>query len=169
MSKVLKDKWWKRGVIEGSGAALLDRLFPKRTLYLFDTFEGFDRNDLDTEMARRFSSGVQELEDTSVDAVMNKWNFLDYCVIKEGWFLRSAASVNDRSLFVSIDFNLYDPTIDAPQFLYAKVARGGFLFVHDWNHEKFEGIKISVRELCAEAGVNYAPVADSAGSVMLVK
>ena len=53
------------GVFEGSSAALLNRLFPERTLYLFDTFEGFDRNDLDTEVARGFSSGVQDVQNSA--------------------------------------------------------------------------------------------------------
>lgn len=100
---------------------------------------------------------------------MSKMAYPDRCVIEKGWFPQSAEGVDDCFVFVSIDFDLYDPTIEALRFYYPKVVPGGFLFVHDYNHKKFEGIKPAVREFCAEAGVNYAPLPDPAGSVMFVK
>ena len=36
------------GVYQGAFAAEIGRLFPDRRLYLFDTFEGFDEQDLNS-------------------------------------------------------------------------------------------------------------------------
>ena len=33
----------------------MNRLFPERKLYLFDTFEGFDQRDIDVELDHGFS------------------------------------------------------------------------------------------------------------------
>ena len=61
------------GVYQGNQAALLNRLFPGRTLHLFDTFEGFASNDLATEKNSGFSgAAIGDFADTSVDLVLGK-------------------------------------------------------------------------------------------------
>jgi O-methyltransferase len=58
------------GVYQGALAAEMNRLFPDRSLYLFDTFTGFDGRDVAVEGERRFSRAeAGNFADTSVEAV----------------------------------------------------------------------------------------------------
>ena len=58
------------GVYRGTTAKLLHALFPGRTLWLFDTFEGFDARDLAHE--RRAKGDGFRFDDTSVLAANSK-------------------------------------------------------------------------------------------------
>ena len=57
------------GVYKGEFAKRLNQLFPDKKLYLFDTFEGFNAKDINTEKQKSFSNGEQDFSDTSVDLV----------------------------------------------------------------------------------------------------
>ena len=59
------------GVYRGELAATLNRLFPDRTLYLFDTFEGFSQSDLsDGQEEKHPRAAVGDFQDTSLDMVL---------------------------------------------------------------------------------------------------
>src|ERR1022692_3821606 len=45
------------GVYKGKFARYINQYFPKRSLYLFDTFEGFDNRDVVAEKENKFSTG----------------------------------------------------------------------------------------------------------------
>lgn len=54
------------GVYRGDFAAALNRRFPERTLYLFDTFAGFDARDIADEQSAGLSrAGTGDFSDTS--------------------------------------------------------------------------------------------------------
>jgi O-methyltransferase len=157
------------GVYRGGTGALLNRLFADRTLYLFDTFEGFDIKDIKVEREKSYSQGKAEFADTCVEIVMNKMPFPEKCIIKKGWFPESAKDVSDHFVFVSIDFDLYQPTYEALNFFYPMMVHGGYIFVHDYNHQKFPGAKKAVDRFAHEIGISLIPIPDCAGSVLLIK
>lgn len=157
------------GVYRGNSAKLLNELFPDRTLYLFDTFAGFDARDLAVETDREFSSGEMEFAETSAAAVLARMPHRERCIIKQGFFPETAAGVNDTFAFVSIDFDLYQPILEGLRFFYPLLAPGGYLFVHDYNHQKFRGAKAAVQQFQKETGIGYLPIPDTAGSVVFVK
>jgi len=157
------------GVYKGRSAALINKLFPSRKLHLFDTFEGFDQRDLDIEKRKGFSSGKVEFEDTGVEAVLSRMPFREQCVVHQGFFPETADGIEETFAFVSIDVDLYQPIIEGLKFFFPQLAKGGCLFVHDYNHQKFQGAASAVKEFADEYGVTYLPIPDTAGSVVFVK
>src|SRR3712207_520792 len=68
------------GVYQGSFAKRLNQLFPDRTLYLFDTFEGFDSKDVNIDKNKGFSGGEQDFSNTSVEYVRRQMPYSEMCV-----------------------------------------------------------------------------------------
>ena len=157
------------GVYKGDFAKRLNRLFPQRPLYLFDTFAGFAAQDVATEKAGGFSTGDQNFADTSVETVLGKMPFPQQCVVKQGFFPATAADVTDTFCFVSLDADLYDPILEGLRFFYPRLAPGGFIFVHDFNNDQYKGAHQAVLEFCQSAGIGFTPLPDSGGTAVIGK
>ena len=157
------------GVYRGGSAALLNILFSERKLFLFDTFKGFDHKDLELDKGKAYSEGKKEFTMTSENIVLAKMKHPDMCIVKKGRFPESAVNIDDNFVFVSIDFDLYEPTLKALEFFYDKLVPKGIIFVHDYNHKKFKGIKSAVSEFCDKNKITFIPIPDTAGSVLIVK
>jgi O-methyltransferase len=99
----------------------IDQYFSDRTLYLFDTFEGFNEADVSKEKKEGFSSGEQNFSDTSVESVLQQMPFPEKYKPYKGFFPASAKGVDDRFVFVSLDADLYDPLYAGLQFFYPKL------------------------------------------------
>jgi O-methyltransferase len=157
------------GVYRGNFAEKLNRVFPDRKLYLFDTFEGFAAEDVAIETAEQFSTGEQDFSGTSVDAVLAKLQHPDRAVVKKGRFPETATDIDDDFVFVSLDADLYLPTIEGLRFFYPRLARGGFIFVHDYNNAEYEGIRRAVHEFCEAENIGFVPISDAFGTAIIVK
>ncbi|MEP7264456.1 MAG: TylF/MycF/NovP-related O-methyltransferase [Bacteroidota bacterium] len=157
------------GVYKGEFAKELNLVFPDRSLYLFDTFEGFSKNDIDTEIQNNFSSGKQDFSDTSVEIVLSKMKFRDKCIVKKGFFPGSAEGVNDTFCFVSIDADLYDPIYSGLNYFFPRLQPGGFIFVHDFNNEEYKGAREAVLKFCSESKSTYVPITDVGGTAVIRK
>src|SRR4051812_7252812 len=59
------------GVYKGKFACYINKYFPDRKLYLFDTFKGFDEKDVSAEIQNTYSSGAQDFSNTSIKQVMD--------------------------------------------------------------------------------------------------
>jgi len=115
------------GVFKGVMSRFIHRNIPDRTLYLFDTFAGFDVRDSDTHGDHRF-------KDTSVEGVLAFIGDSDNIKIRKGYFPQTAVGLeNERFSFVMIDFDKYEPTIEALKFFFPRVNTGGFVFIHDYS------------------------------------
>jgi O-methyltransferase len=121
------------GVWRGETSALLHRLAPRRTLHLFDTFEGFPERDLpEGAEDRRF-------RDTSAEAVRARVGPSDDVVLHPGYVPETLAAVDgERFAFVLLDLDLYDPTMASLEFFYERLAPGGYLVMHDYNNAESE-------------------------------
>ena len=157
------------GVYKGGSAKLLNKLFPDRKLYLFDTFYGFDDRDIQIELRKGYSTGKVEFEDAGVEEVLRKMQYRNNCIIKKGYFPDTVRDVTDKFVFVSIDVDLFQPTYKGLEFFYPRIVPGGYLFVHDYNHRKFKGSKEAVLKYSTEMNLNYLPIPDTAGSVVFIK
>ena len=114
------------GVFKGQLSTFLHQTAPDRSLYLFDTFEGFDSRDSDT-------AGDSRFRDTSEESVLRRIGDTRNVIVRKGYFPESAAGMDkERFAFIMIDFDKYDPTCSALQFFYPLVNKGGFVFVHDY-------------------------------------
>src|ERR1700722_19767253 len=56
------------GVYKGKFAKYINQYFPERKFYLFDTFTGFDKRDIEKEKSNSFSQAGQNFSDTSLES-----------------------------------------------------------------------------------------------------
>lgn len=168
-SKDIKGSVAELGVYRGDFAKIINELFPDRKLYLFDTFEGFSEKDLAMEKSRAFSSGTYDFSKTSIKTVLKKMKAPANCIIKKGHFPESAIDVKDEFAFVSIDADLFKPIYDGLNFFFPMLARGGYIFVHDYNNDEYKGAKAAVRQYCSENGIGYFPLTDACGTAVILK
>jgi O-methyltransferase len=157
------------GVYKGKFARYINLYFKERKLYLFDTFEGFDERDVDTEKKDGFSSGSQNFSDTSVESVLELMPYVKNCVPVKGFFPESAGSIRDEFVFVSLDADLYEPIYEGLKFFYPLLVQGGYIFVHDFNNDNYPGARKAVEKFCAEKNISFVPIPDSAGSAIISK
>ena len=135
------------GVYRGDLSAFLNRIFPTKKLYLFDTFEGFSEKDIKVEDANKFSiSASTDFSDTSLESVLSKMPIRENVIPCKGYFPESAKGVEDTFCLVSLDVDLYAPTIAGLHYFYARLVKGGYIFVHDYNNLRYQGAKKAVTE-----------------------
>jgi O-methyltransferase len=157
------------GVYKGKFARYINQLFPDRTLYLFDTFAGFDKRDTEKEVKENFSTGTQDFSDTSVEGVLKLMPFPQKCKPIIGFFPESAKGLEDQFVLVSLDADLYEPIYNGLKFFYPRLAKGGYIMIHDFNNDGYKGARKAVEQFCNEEGVGFLPLPDSCGSAVIVK
>lgn len=157
------------GVYKGQFAKYINSLFPDRTFYLFDTFEGFDQKDVEIEVNNKFSTGTQDFSNTSIQLVLDKMQHKNKCIIKKGWFPESLEGLEDKFCFVSLDADLYKPIYDGLEYFYPRLNKGGYIFIHDYNNKIYDGAKTAVREFCKKYDISYVPMTDTWGSAIIAK
>jgi O-methyltransferase len=133
------------GVDKGNFSREINALFPDRTLYLFDTFEGFSDKDLEMESA--VMNSFNFYWNKSVELVLNKMPNPQNCIIKKGYFPETASGLEDNFAFVSLDCDLYLPMLAGLKYFYPRMSRKGIIFVHDYLSPLFgESVKRAVFE-----------------------
>ena len=158
------------GVYKGQSAKLLHLMAPARTLHLFDTFEGFTETDLKPERGEAASYSTKNFADTSINKVLKHIGG-DSSKLKThaGYFPDSARGLENESFaLVNIDADLYNPVKAGLEFFYPRLAPGGVIIIHDYNH-RWEGLVKAVDEFTTKMNCNLVPVADLDSSVMIFK
>ncbi|MEP7158166.1 MAG: TylF/MycF/NovP-related O-methyltransferase [Chloroflexota bacterium] len=155
------------GVYRGEFASYINAAFAERTLYLFDTFEGFDKSQETREREERKLTHRRDFSDTGVDRVLARMPHPSRCVIKKGFFPDTAVGIEEPFSFVSLDADLYEPTATGLRFFYQRLSPGGYIFVNDYNNANYPGARMAVEEFANETGVRYVPLPDRYGSVVL--
>ena len=155
------------GVYRGTTAKLLHALFPGRTLWLFDTFEGFDARDLAHE--RRAKGDGFRFDDTSLGAVLRHVGASDRVRACKGYFPETAAAVPDGETFalVHLDADLRKPTEDALAFFYPRLSPGGFLVLHDYGSGAWPGIAEAVDAFFADKPEGVVRIPDKSGTAIV--
>jgi len=157
------------GVYYGGFAKFISLCFPDRKLYLFDTFEGFAESDLKAEQQKGFSSVFQDFKVEDLEVTLKKITNRDNCIIKKGLFPHTAMGLEETFCFVSIDTDLYQPIYEGLKYFYPRLQKGGYIFVHDYNHSWYKGAKQAVRDFCSENNCSYFPLSDYGGSAIINK
>ena len=159
------------GVYRGGFAQCLNALLPERTLYLFDTFEGFPEEDVAIEQAQGLSRAkVGDFSETAQAIVEERLPHPEKAVFHKGYFPNTfRPCMEERFAFVSVDADLYAPTAAALPLFWAQLSPGGALLIHDVNSTQFTGAGKAVREFCREKALLPTPVCDLHGSVILRK
>jgi hypothetical protein len=116
------------GVYKG-GSSKLIRAATKKTLHLFDTFEGLPgicaKDDAKLVQSGEYSAPLESVK-----------NYLaDYPDIHfyRGLFPATAEPVKDKRFsFVHLDVDLYESTLNCLKFFYTRMNRGGVIIGHDY-------------------------------------
>ncbi len=159
------------GVYQGEFAQQVNRLFPRRKLYLFDTFEGFDARDVVTEQQRDFSlAGTGDFSDTDVEMVMAKLKHPENAIICKGYFPHTAEDIEDQFAFVSLDADLYEPTLSGLLWFIPRMVKGGVILLHDYHNKRFSGVRRAVWDYQQQTQqtLMLIPLGDVHGSVWVI-
>lgn len=157
------------GVYKGKFARYINKHFKDKSLYLFDTFEGFHAKDVSIEVSGQFSDGEQDFKNTSVESVLSIMPYREKCVVKKGYFPESAEGLEERFCFVSLDTDLYEPIYNGLVYFYHRLNRGGYIMIHDFNNDLYPGTRAAVEKFCQENNIGFVPIPDSAGSCIICK
>ena len=159
------------GVFEGDFAKVLNALFPSRTLFLFDTFSGFQDEDVEYDRELSYSKVERDFSRTSKELVLSRLPNKDKVKIVEGHFPLSTKNVSEGERFalVNIDADLYKPIYEGLMYFYERLSPGGYIVVHDFNNHTYQGSKAAVRSFCEKMGACCVPIPDAGGSVILSK
>jgi hypothetical protein len=158
------------GVWKGNTASIFAYFASKsqRTVHLFDTFSGFNKSDLtgiDGDKAIAFA-------DTSVKSVsaLIGNDLLRYCQLAIGHFPASIEARHNRQYAaVSLDCDLYEPTLAGLEFFYPRLAKGGVLFLHDYSSLCWNGSKKAIDEFCMKNNLHVTLMPDKSGTAILRK
>lgn len=162
------------GVYRGTFAKLINRKFPGRKLYLFDTFASFDEGEFagEKELGRCEERFIDSFKNTSVQSVLDIMPAPENCVIRQGLFPGTAAGLEDETYaFVSIDVDLEKSILEGLRYFYPRLNPGGAIFLHDYNNYFLEGVSAAVEAYEAELGETLmkVPLADEGGTLVIRK
>lgn len=160
------------GVFRGEFAQYINYSFPDRKCYLFDTFEGFDAN----EALKEVKSGnctdafIKAYEQTNVKVVIDKMQYIDNIIIKQGFFPQSLDGLEEEFSFVSIDVDFEDSIYECLNYFYPRLNVGGYLFVHDYNSD-LRGVEKAVDRYEKDNSVMLCkmPLPDNNGTLVITK
>ena len=153
------------GVYRGRFARCINRLLPERTLYLFDSFAGFDP-----------SAGAGEAmqaahENTSIRQVLDALPYPERAIVKPGFFPESLGGLEETFCLVSLDVDFEAATLAGLRYFWPRLSPGGYLLLHDWGNPGLPGPAAALERFCEELGcrIPSVPLPDLCGTLVLCK
>lgn len=163
-------------VFKGNFSKWINKEFPDKRLFLFDTFDGFDNKDIDIDIENKYSSKewfdkVKNFEETSVSLVLGKMKHPNQVVVRKGFFPDTIPEEKLKYALVSIDCDLYMPILEGLRYFYPRVNRGGYIMLHDYNAPELRGVRQAVLDYELEIGERMVkiPIPDRCGSLIIGK
>jgi hypothetical protein len=132
------------GVFKGGAALYLQALFEhygcKRKVWLFDSFKGFNREQITHEEDKKalelFGTDEYFKELVSVDQIsklFKRFDLFENTVLIEGFIEDTLKQQQITSIaFLHIDVDCYEPTYYALEQLHAKISPGGWCVCDDY-------------------------------------
>lgn len=160
------------GVFRGTFARLINRIFPDRKCYLFDTFEGFSQESLAEEIKQGYCSEEfgNLFKDTDEVTVRNSMPNKEQCIIRKGYFPETAAGLEEDYAFVSIDLDIEKLIYEALEYFYPRMTKGGYIFIHEYNYNALFGVKKAVARYEKDYEVlKKVPICDYGGTLVIMK
>lgn len=153
------------GVYKGFFARCINQLLPERTLYLFDSFEGFSP---EAGASETFQAAHAN---TAVEKVLQIMPHPENVIVKPGFFPDSLEGLEDRFCLVSLDVDFYQTTLDGLRYFWPRLEKGGCLMLHDWGSPKLPGVAEALARYQREIGEKLPaiPLCDVGGTLVLCK
>lgn len=155
------------GVYRGGTAAMMATVLREagatKKLYLFDTFAGMPETDslLDTHLAGDFG-------DTSARDVEAFVNAPGVALLRPGLIPETFHGLESkRFCFAHIDLDIYKSIIDALDFVWPRLANGGFIVFDDYGFASCPGARSAVDKFFA--GTTTRPLPLASGQAVVFK
>lgn len=124
------------GVYKGGVTKLMASLFPDRTVYAFDTFEGMPSGMVGnkdhpcvTDMFQDVDNVLEYLDDSNIE-------------IRKGLFPSTTMGLEDEIFsFVHLDADIYESTLAGLQFFWPRLAVNGIVILDDFEFGDTPGVK----------------------------
>ena len=160
------------GVFRGEFAQYINAAFPDKTLYLFDTFSGFEAEESREEMQRGNCTDVfvEAFKQTGLSTVYERMKYPEKIVIRQGFFPESLQGLEDTFCFVSLDVDFETSTYEGLRYFYPRLEKGGYLFIHDYN-SGLRGVEKAVDRYEEDMGLSLCkmPLCDESGTLAVMK
>lgn len=163
------------GVFQGTFAKLINEKFNDREFFLFDSFEGFNEEEVTGEMqlGRCDEEFRDRYKQTSENEVLSKLKYPEKCIIFKGLFPNTVTEEVEKSefAFVSLDVDLEESTYQGIKFFYPRIVGGGILYIHDYNSSHLSGVKRAVERYEEDYNIflKKVPLADQCGTLVVIK
>lgn len=132
------------GVYCGSTLRMLAKAAPERRFWGFDTFKGLPA----TMWSESEIHQPGDFADTSLDAVAQYVMQCPNVHLIHGEFPASAHGLeNERFAFVHLDFDFYESTRAALDWLIPRMSPGGVIVFDDYEWHRCPGVKRAIDEL----------------------
>ena len=159
------------GVYRGWFASVINDNFPNETLWLFDTFSGFDERDIEMDMEPAKKAIREGMFDrfyvTSETIVKLRCMHRNKLKIRRGYVPDSFSGIHSNFCFVNLDRDLYAPQLAALEFFSGRMVKGGVILVHDYYNEIFTGTRKAVDEFCTGKDIIKYPIGDGLSLALL--
>lgn len=135
------------GVFRGEFAKEINYHFPDRPLYLFDTFDGFNRDDIKYEQETSLVT-ANYMKNLSEKTVYDKMPNKERVTICKGYFPETAIALNldIPFCFVNLDMDLYKPTYEGLTYFYPRMCTGGCILIHDYFAGAYPNVKRAIKD-----------------------
>jgi O-methyltransferase len=168
----LNGEFWECGVYKGGTAAMLAEIIarlgpaarvPKHRLRLFDTFSGMPETDPARDEHRR-----GDFADTSLGDVQSFVGHDDFVTWHEG-LIPTTFKALERSqvAFAHIDVDIYQSVIDCCDFIFPRLAFGGFMVFDDYGFPTCPGARSAVDNYFRETSLT--PLVLGTGQAVIFK
>ena len=131
------------GVWKGATLAYMAIVFPERTVWAYDSFEGVPSNKEQTKYPEQYSrdeidwstccpelsADVSFLHNTIAKYEVSNPNRIQ---IIEGWFKDTLPNATQSIALLRVDGDLYSSTYEVLEYLYPLVVNGGFVIFDDY-------------------------------------
>lgn len=156
------------GVYKGATAAILAKYCEKysKELFLFDTFEGFNKEDfVGIDAGRCLSFQIDSMED--VKKQIGNYKNIHY---KKGYFPKSLdKECNRKYCFVHIDCDLYKPIKEGLNYFSRRIVKNGIIVCHDYQSGCWNGATQAIDEFVNRKKWKKILLPDISGTVILIK
>ncbi len=157
------------GVFKGNSAYMLAKLAApyNRSMFLFDTFAGFDERDFKNEDTNRMK---HHFSDTSLGGVQNLVGTANSIYVV-GYFPQSieGKTIPDKFAIVHLDADLYEPMKAGLEYFYPRLSPGGALIMHDYASGEWPGTTRAVDEFFRDKIEKPVIIPDKSGTAVVRK
>lgn len=149
-SKLQEGDFAEFGVFMGGSLELIAGIAKNKTVYGFDSFEGLPKpSEYDTHKEGDF-------KDVNFDFLLKYFKDKNVVLIK-GWSpnIFNPFLLTYKFAFVHIDVDLYNSVMDACNFFYPRMVKGGIMLLDDYGWESTKGAKKAMDEFFADKTPSY--------------